>query len=125
MTSLTSPILAETAKTTFEPLFGSQWIALLVIVAGIAVFMFAVAAVGRWLAATHPDEPLQPAPVVEPAPAVEIFAVIAAAVAVTLGSKARITAVNLAPADGDAAEPARQQWSMEGRRQIYSSHKVR
>ncbi|MBK9989443.1 MAG: hypothetical protein IPP19_01595 [Verrucomicrobia bacterium] len=93
MTSLSTPVLAEAAKVAFEPLFGNQWLALLVILAGIAVFMIAVAAVGRWLAATHPDEPPPPAPVIEPAPSTEIFAAIAAAVAVTFGGKARIANV--------------------------------
>jgi hypothetical protein len=118
----TLPILAaaETTTAKFEPLFGNQWLALLAILAGIAVFMLAVAAVGRWLAATHPDEPLPPAPIVEPAPSAEIFAAIAAAVAVTCGGKARIATVQPI-----AIDPGQLQWSAEGRRQIYSSHKVR
>jgi len=124
MISLTTPVLAEaavvTTKTTFEPLFGNQWLALLVILAGIAVFMFAVAAVGRWLAATHPDEPLPPPPVVESAPSIEVFAAIAAAIAVTFEGKARIASIQ--PVSIDSGHL---QWSAEGRRQIYSSHKVR
>lgn len=129
MTLITSPVLAEAAKTTFEPLFGNQWLALLAILIGVAAFMLAVAALGRWLAATHPDEPLPPAPpapIADPAPSAEIFAAIAAAVAVTFGSKAHIASVQPAiPLDSDGGDPSRLQWSMEGRRQIYSSHKVR
>ena len=129
MTLITSPVLAEAATTTFEPLFGNQWLALLVILIGVAVFMLAVAALGRWLAANHPDEPLpptQPTPIVDSAPSAEIFAAIAAAVAVTFGGKARIASVQPAiPLDSDGVDPSRLQWSMEGRRQIYSSHKVR
>lgn len=136
MTILSSPVLAEASKTSFEPLFGNQWLALLAIMVGVIAFLFAVAAVGRWLAATHPDEPARapvaaaaPQPtdtVVDTAPSAEIFAAIAAAVAVTLGSKARIASINTIPISADAeGSPARLQWSMEGRRQIYSSHKVR
>jgi len=132
MMSYSSPVLAEIAQP--EPLFGNQWLALVVILAGVTVFLFAVAAVGRWLAATHPDEPAKPATPVEAvnttAPAasaetpVEVFAAIAAAVAVTLGAKARIAAITT-PSTEPMTESSRLQWSMEGRRQIYSSHKVR
>lgn len=124
-------MLAEASAVTFEPLFGNQWLALLAILAGVAAFLFAVAAVGRWLAATHPDEPApapqQSTPVSSSeAPTAEIFAAIAAAVAVTLGSKARIAGINpIAVSAEPAVDPSRLQWSMEGRRQIYSSHKVR
>jgi hypothetical protein len=121
MTFYSSPVLADVGT----PLFDSQWLALLVILAGVAAFLLAVAAVGRWLASTHPDEPTKPVAPAEIATAtlpsavssevpVEIFAAIAAAVAVTLGAKARVAAIS-----------SRLQWSMEGRRQIYSSHKVR
>jgi hypothetical protein len=128
MTTPFAPVLAAVSKTSIEPLFGNQWLALLAILAGVAVFMVAVAAVGRWLASTHPDEPAKPvAPVVEIAksdePSVEIFAAIAAAIAVTLGNKARIASIN--PVAEPVTESSRLQWSMEGRRQIYSSHKVR
>lgn len=124
---LLQPVLAEAGAQKFEPLFGSQWLALLAILAGIAVLLLAVAAVGRWLAATHSSAPTAPAtatPVV--APSAEVFAAIAAAVAVTFGSKARIASVQ--PDDSteiSIIDPSRQQWSIEGRRQIYSSHKVR
>jgi len=130
MTSPFSPLFAETSATTFEPLFGNQWLALLAIMAGVTVFLFAVAAVGRWLAATHPDAPAPVPQQIELAndatPTAEIFAAIAAAVAVTLGSKARIAGINPIEVSAEpAVDPSRLQWSMEGRRQIYSSHKVR
>lgn len=121
MTNLHPTTLAA-APARFEPLFGSQWLALLAVLAGIAVFMIAVAALGRWLASTHPEEPPQPAPVAPPAPSVEIFAAIAAAVAVTCGKRARIASVRPATV---AVDPGHLQWGAEGRRQIYSSHKVR
>ena len=125
MTPLLSTTLAEAAPAKFEPLFGSQWLALLVILAGIAVFMIAIAAFGRWLAAGHPEAPVppaQPAPVAPVAPPVEIFAAIAAAVAVTCGTRARIASVRPATI---VVDPSQLQWGAEGRRQIYSSHKVR
>ena len=130
MTFYSSPVLADVGT----PLFDSQWLALLVILAGVAAFLLAVAAVGRWLASTHPDEPAKPVAPAEIATAtppsaigsevpVEIFAAIAAAVAVTLGAKARVAAISAATEP--SSESSRLQWSMEGRRQIYSSHKVR
>ncbi len=109
------------------PLFGSAWLALLAVLVCVAAFMAAVAAVGRWLAATHPD----PAPVAKALPASaaasvtpEVLAVIAAAVATQLGARARIAFVRAA-APAPSVEMLMQQWSLEGRRQIYSSHKVR
>jgi hypothetical protein len=142
MTSYLSPVLAQSG----QPLLGNQWLALFVILGSVTAFLLAIAAVGRWLAATHPAEPAKPAPTAAPAesavtaplaspaplvaPAtnpetsVEVFAAIAAAVAVTLGARARVLAINAAASE-PVAETSRLQWSMEGRRQIYSSHKVR
>lgn len=123
MIAPSSPLLAQVG----QPLFGNQWVALLVILVGVAVFIAAVAAVGRWLAATHPDEPAKPAAApsgATPRPAAagappEIFAVIAASVVATFGSRSRVSSVTLVPATTQG------QWSLEGRRQIYSSHQVR
>lgn len=117
-----------------QPLFGNQWLALLAVLAGTAIFMVAIALVGRWLAATHP-EPTRAArsaagaPAAAPAapaagPSPEILAVIAASVAASLGAKARITSIRTATTSPNV-EMLMQQWSLEGRRQIYSSHQVR
>jgi hypothetical protein len=121
-------LLLPTALVVGQPLFGNQWLALLAVLAGVALFLFAIAGIGRWLAATHPDEPPQPpqpvAEVLQPPPA--IFAVIAAAVATTLGARARIvSAIALAPDNELTVASSQLQWSLEGRRQIYSSHQVR
>ena len=51
----------------------------------------------------------------------EVMALIAAAVAVTVGPNARIAAVHPTAPSLDLL----QQWSVEGRRQIYSSHQIR
>ena len=61
-----------------------------------------------------------------PAPALapEIAAVLAAAVHLTLGAAARVTSVTLQP-DSVSLENAPLIWSLEGRRQIYTSHRVR
>lgn len=111
-----------------QPLFGNQWLALLAMLGLIAVFIFAVAGVGRWLAATHPDDPpREKNAVVTSDPGVpppEVIAIIAAAVATSLGEKARVVAIKLTES-APSVEMLMQQWSMEGRRQIYSSHKVR
>jgi hypothetical protein len=93
------------------------------------------------LAATTPTAPVPapvtpavvatPAPVaykLSPPPAIdesipgEVMALISAAVAMTLGKHARIAAV--APVPAPPVELL-QQWSIEGRRQIYSSHQIR
>lgn len=121
MSILPPLILAEYHR----PLFGNQWLALLAILAGVGVFMVIVAAVGRWLAATHPDAPVkQRAAVaaVQEGPSHETLAIITACVAVSFGNRARITSVQ---AGGPSVETLMQQWSLEGRRQIYSSHQVR
>ncbi|MFA6288804.1 MAG: OadG family protein [Opitutaceae bacterium] len=124
--------IAPAAATASQPLFGSVWLALLAVLGAIAVFLVLVALLGRWLAATHPDAPPRPAPVVKPEPAAmtgitpELAAVIAASIATVLGAKARVAAIQLQPKHAaPSVEMLMQQWSMEGRRQIYSSHKVR
>jgi hypothetical protein len=110
-----------------QPLFGNQWLALLAILAGVAVLILVVAGVGRWLAATHPDTPVPSdlADEVDPPPNPHVMAVIAAAVAYTYGKRARITAVQLPHPHAPTVEALMIQWSLEGRREIYSSHKVR
>jgi uncharacterized iron-regulated membrane protein len=111
------------------PLFGNIWLALLVILACVAVMLFGIAGFGRWLAATHPESPVtprSPARATEAGASPEILAAIAAAVSVAVGKPARVAAVRLAPpAPAPSVETLMLQWSLEGRRQIYSSHKVR
>ena len=115
-------LLAE----THQPLFGNQWLALLAILGGVALLMIFVAAVGRWLAATHP-EPLRVSAAVVPQAshtlAPETLAVIAASIAATLGPRTRVAAIQ--PSAPPNVEMLMQQWSLEGRRQIYSSHQIR
>ena len=113
-----------------RPLFGSVGLALLAVCGGIAVFLVLVALLGRWLAATHPEPPPRPAPAPVPPPAAAapevIAAIIAASTIAALGEKAQVTGVRLLSAPAHpTVEMLMQQWSMEGRRQIYSSHKVR
>ncbi len=118
-------------STVGQPLFGNQWLALLAILAGVAVFMCLVAGLGRWLAATHPEAPTPNRASVPPAVPMakpgeltpQVFAALAAAVATTCGTNARIAAVQTAKFP--SVETLMLQWSVEGRRQIYSSHKVR
>lgn len=117
-------LLAEVGR----PLFGSPWLALGVVLIGVALLMVAIAAVGRWLAATHPEParpaaaPMVPALPVASGPPPHVTAIIAAVVATALGRKARIIAVQPAP---PSVEMLMQQWSLEGRRQIYTSHQIR
>jgi hypothetical protein len=146
--------LAAVTPDSFQighPLFGNQWLALLAAMACIAVLLLAVALLGRWLAATHPDAPAKvvvASIAAAPAPAAsivvipqiasnpvlagdvphELVPVIIAAVAAALGAGARVTSIR--PFSDrtlplPSLEALMQQWSYEGRRQIYSSHKVR
>jgi hypothetical protein len=55
-----APLLPLAAAVTEKPpaetiLFGNKWLALAVILAGVALLTVLVAALGRYLAATHPD----------------------------------------------------------------------
>lgn len=129
---MTSPLPLIIAAAGREPLFGNQWLALLACLGGVAVFMVLIAVVGRWLAATHPEPAVQNAAGAKPVattaaasatiPSNEVLAIIAASVAAHLGNDARITSIRTG---GPSVEALMQQWSLEGRRQIYSSHQVR
>lgn len=132
MSSPAMLVPAFTLAQIGQPLFGNKWLALAAILAGVAVFMAAVAGIGRWLAATHPATPPRgaadnaPTAIAEAVLAPEIIAAIAAAVAITVGRHARIVAVLPAKPPAPASvEMLMQQWSIEGRRQIYSSHQIR
>ncbi len=127
-----TPLLATPplAVSPGHPLFGNQWLALLVILAGVAVFVCAVAAFGRWLAATHPPalEKIAPGRAATPASSglrPELLAAICAAVNSDLGPGARIASVRPVPVKPPSVEGLMLQWAVEGRRQIYSSHKLR
>jgi hypothetical protein len=110
-----------------QPLFGNVWLALLAVLAAIALLLAVVMLVGYWLAATHPEPPPEPAapptPVEPPALSPELLAIIACAVNVTVGPRARVKAIEHVHAP--SVEALMLQWSLEGRRQIYTSHKVR
>jgi hypothetical protein len=113
------PPLAEMAVRHSGP----QGFTLLAIV---AVALLAAGLLGHWFGPPPPEEQpaaAAPAAPAEAGPPPEVFVVIAAAVAATLGRNARITAVHAAPPAASAA--VMPQWSLEGRRQIYSSHQVR
>lgn len=126
---------------------GSHLGALAVVCAGIAALLGSLAVLGRWAAATHPapaPKPAGPPGVLLPvggAPpgadaelvatamnqvAPEVMAAIAAAIAVTCGPRVRIAHVSpAAPETAPGVEALMLHWSLEGRRQIYSSHRVR
>jgi len=106
------------------------WLNLVWVLLGITVLLFAVAGAGRWLAATHPEPVARVrtgsgSPAVADTPAPEIEAAIAAAVYASLGASASITSVTLHPNQPQSVENLMLTWSLEGRRQIYTSHKVR
>lgn len=111
-----------------QPLFGNFWIAMLLVLGSIALLMLAIALAGRWLAATHPDTP-RVAPVLASVPepeelSPETLAILASAVNAVVGPRAQVTAVTVVTPP-PSVEALMLQWSLEGRRQIYSSHKVR
>jgi hypothetical protein len=134
-----------------HPLFGNQWLALLAASGLIVLLLAAVALLGRWLAATHPDAPAKAAsatvavgtpsvagalavsvaasaPLISGEVPAELVPVIVAAIAATLGAGARVASIKpytVTPVPMPSLEALMQQWSYEGRRQIYSSHKVR
>lgn len=126
-----------------RPLFGHLGLALGAVLVAIAALLAFVALLGRWLAATHPAP--APVPVVvanvgspasvrrlapdvgEDVP-VEIVPVVLAAVAEMFKGRARVASIRRAtavPIRMPSIEALMQEWSHEGRRQIYSSHKVR
>ncbi len=119
------------------------------VLVGTIALLVVVAAVGRAIAAAFPPNPehmssfrkpaapVVPAPVAAPVPAApapaaarvpaagaispETMAVIAAAVAVALRGR-RYAITNVAPAKAPDIEQLMSLWSLEGRRQVYSSH---
>jgi Na+-transporting methylmalonyl-CoA/oxaloacetate decarboxylase gamma subunit len=114
---------------------GFPWLNLFYVLAGITALLLAIAGLGRWLAATHPEPVVRPrsrpAPAVAPAGGAaaeltpEVAAAIAAAVHATLGASASIHSVVLQTTPPVSVENLMLTWSLEGRRQIYTSHKVR
>ena len=100
--------------------------------AGIAGLGLALVLVWRWRvvqresappAQTDPGLTAEPVSVAGIAP--EIAAAIAAAVHVTLGDDARVTSVTQQTEPAVAMETPTLIWSLEGRREIYTSHRVR
>jgi Na+-transporting methylmalonyl-CoA/oxaloacetate decarboxylase gamma subunit len=129
MPTLDTSLIALADLPRPAPLFGNQWLALLAVLGSVAILIFLIAMIGRWLAATHPE----PSTVKSPAQAQpsetatidpQVFAVISAAVAATQGDNIRVADVKLL-APKPSVEVLMTQWAIEGRRQIYTSHKIR
>ncbi len=126
-----------------RPLFGHLGLAVAAVLVAITALLVFVALLGRWLAATHPaPAPVpvvvanvgSPASVRRLAPDVgadvapEAVPVILAAIAEMFGGHARVASIRRSvatPIRVPSIEALMQEWSHEGRRQIYSSHKVR
>jgi len=124
--------LAETGQ--FAP--GLLFLATGAILVFVAAFLGA--AFGTWFVAVraHAHTPAAPAAVPTPVasattaptandPTPEVLALIAAVVGLRYGASARVHAVKAVPTGSLAVETGTPQWSVEGRRQIYSSHQVR
>lgn len=109
------------------------WVNLLWVILVLTVFTVAGAAIGRWssVARAEPGLPLRPASVPDEAASVrpditpEIAAAITAAVHVAIGAPAEVTSVTLEPEAADGMGTPTLVWSLEGRREIYTSHRVR
>ena len=137
------PLAAAAPIQAGRPLFGHLGLASAAVRVAIAALIVFVALLGRWLAATHPaPAPLPvvvanvgtPASVRRLAPDVaddvapEMVPVVLAVVAEVFGGRARVASIRRAaapPIRMPSIEALMQEWSHEGRRQIYSSHKVR
>lgn len=106
---------------------GFPWMNLVWVLLGITVFLCLLAAMGRYLAATHPDA--EPVEISNPTSAAtvpsDVAAVIAAAVYAALGDSARVTAVVPKEHLSVNVDNLMLTWSLEGRREIYSSHRIR
>jgi hypothetical protein len=91
------------------------------------VFICLVAAMGRYLAATHPSPTVVAASAQSLRTAVppDVAVVIAAAVYAALGETARVASVVPQEQLTVNVDKLMQMWSLEGRREIYSSHRVR
>lgn len=136
--------MTSLAATT--ALGSEQLLTLLVVIGGVVVLMAVIRGVGELLSRTHPETPSkQPRPAPAPAaapkapqappqvetavvPAMasmdpEILAVITASIHAVIGKPFRILAVS--SPKKPSVESLMQVWSWEGRRQIYSSHRVR
>lgn len=55
----------------------------------------------------------------------EVLAIVTAVARYTFGAQARVVQINSFTPGTAAVDLLLQQWSMEGRRQIYSSHQIR
>lgn len=127
----------------------TTWSAIGWVILGTVIFLVLVAALGRGIAAAFPPKPEHMSSFKKPvtrsaAPAVpartpasipalraasdippEIMAVIAASVATVLqGQKYKVHNVRLAAMKTPNIEHLMTEWSMEGRRQVYSSHQI-
>ena len=116
------------------------WVNLFWVLAGTTVFLCLLAVFGRFLAATHPDPVVLPDPVpvastaalpivsrAVPQPGVspEVTIAITAAVSAVLGQSVRVVAIHPAGSPLVIVENIMLTWSLEGRREIYNSHRVR
>lgn len=105
----------------------TDWLLLSLILGGIFLLMVLLRILGLYLAATHPAAPAREVVYAEEEPEApqgvdpKILAIIAATVSEMIQQPHRIVGVKKAP----SVERLMQQWSMEGRRAIYSSHKFR
>jgi hypothetical protein len=119
-----------------EEALNLPWLTLLVVLAGIAVLMLMIRGLGFFLAKQHPGPAPKPAASLSPAPPgretpgygldPQRVAVIAAAISTVIPQPFGILRITSLPEKQDySVEALMQIWSMEGRRQIYDSHKIR
>ena len=132
-------LLLSLAETTGFPWINLFW---MLVGASLTLILFVFTDARNWLMVprqkpTPPDltPPVAPAaapevisvPVVSAPNALdaEVVAIISAAVHLTLGASAYVTSVSLQAEPSVSLGANMLTWSLEGRRQIYTSHKVR
>lgn len=111
---------------------GNPLLGLVIVLTALALLALAIklAAARRRACSERPETlALNPEPAADPAPGTvppQILAVIAAAVDTVLQGRGRILSIHEHPhPEHGSLDPKLQAWSVEGRRQIFSSHQVR
>ena len=120
------PLLPHFLADSTGTILANPWLSLGVLLLGVAAMISALSGLFRRRAV---PAAVLPAPMVAGPSSVvadeltgETLAIIAACVAVCCGKSARIAAVQSV---SSAGEMQMQTWSLEGRRQVFSSHQLR
>jgi len=122
--------LASLASPEVSAGLGIDWSVLGIVLLGVTALMLLIRGVGNWAAKSISDPVAKTkvgtpragrssATQEEPEVGPELIAVLTAAATAALGSPVRLTSISV----GKMA--AQRSWSVEGRREIYMSHRIR